>query len=267
MPRLSMKRAACFFMILMLSICAACGDDNATGPVDAVEIYQEGDDLVIRNDLVELRYHLKDGRYSIHDADCQVVIDRAEAVVYSYVVLPRYKWRASELPLVEWASADAVNVLGEGRSISLTHGGRGDAPTLTQTFTLLAGLSCVLTTVDVVNTTDGRIKVGAIYPLFADDPGALRFGADRDIRVMTNGTLNWLDFVTPLYPGIVPTLSNWSTLIYNQATGDSLSVGFLTYEVAQPVVYNAPGGLGEGQVLQAVAQYVDIRNELKGTDG
>lgn len=242
-------------MILFLFLHPACGDDDAAGPVDAVEVFREGNDLVIRNDLVELRYHLTGGRYSIYDRDCSVVIDRAEAVVYSYVVLPRHKWRTSELPLVEWTSADATNVLGEGKSIRLIHGGRANAPTLIQTFALLEGLSCVLTSVDVTNTTDGRINVGAIYPLFAADPGALRFGADRDIRVMTNGTLNWLDFVTPLYPGTVPTLSNWSTLIYNQATGDSLSVGFLTYEVAQPVVYNAPGGLGEKQVLQAVAQY------------
>ena len=233
----------------------AVDDDTVAG--DEVEVYEEDGDVVMRNQWVTLRYHLSEGRYSIFNVAGELVIDRAEAVAYSHVLVPKYKWRSSEMPMIDWTAEDENNVLGEGMSLTVNSGGRDESPAMAQTFVLLDGLSCVLAQVKMENTTGKRIKIGSIYPLFTDkENGALLFGGDRDLRVLTNGYVNYLDFVTPLYPGTAPTISNWSTLIHNQNSGDSLSLGFLTFETAQPVIYNSPNlGSGDGQILQAACEY------------
>jgi len=231
-------------------------DDDDTAPDDEVTVTEDGDDLVIGNSRVSVRYHLTAGRYSVLDAEGTAIVDHAEVVVYSHVLVPKNKWYGSQMPLIEWTSEDAANALGEGMSITVTRGGRDDAPTLVQTFTLLDNLSCVLSSVDVLNTTGKRIKVGAIYLLYAEPPdGTLNFGDDRDLRILTNGYLNYLDFVVPLYPGTMPTISNWSTLIYNQKTDVPLALGFLSFEMAEPIVYNGPPLGQDGYSLQAVCQY------------
>jgi hypothetical protein len=109
------------------------------------------------------------------------------------------------------------------------------------------------------------MNVGAIYPLMADGPGGrLNFGSSADLRVLTNGFLNYLDFLVPIQPGTTPVLSNWSSLVFNQETRKSLSVGFLTYESAQPMVYTGPSPLSAGQTLHAVSQFEPAKKLASG---
>ncbi|MDP8225127.1 MAG: alpha-galactosidase [Candidatus Lernaella stagnicola] len=229
-------------------------DDNDDDTTDTVEVFQDGDDLVLRNAVVTLRYHLTPGRFSISDSSAFVVIENAEAAVWSSVVLPRHRWHTSELPFVEWSDEAAENPLGAGRSILVTRGG-GDAPIVHQIFTLLEGETPLLMNVQVENGTGGSIKVGAIYPLLAEDAGALHFGKERDIRVLTNGILNYLEFIAPIVIGTTPALSNWNILVHNQETGASLALGALSFDVAQPVFYYGPGRSKGQQVLHVDCEY------------
>jgi hypothetical protein len=224
---------------------------------DQVEVFLDGDTVVLRNHELSVRYDLTPGRFHILDADGKKIVRNAEALVLSHELIPAHKWHGSALPLIDWTQADASNALGAGKSITVRRGGTADAPNIAQTFTLLAGESCLLAAAKVDNATRGSLKIGAIYPLYANPPdGALLFGRSADLRTLTNGTLNYADFVEPLNPGFIPSDSNWSTLIFNQRTGRSLALGFLTYELAQPVVYNGPDrGSDASQSLQADCQY------------
>jgi len=239
-------------------------DDTTAG--EDVRVWQSGDELLIFNNQVRVTYYLSEGRYSVADGAGAEVIVRADAAAYSFVILAAKKWYASALPLIEWTQADATNVLGEGMTVAVRRGGAKGEPELTQSFTLLDGEGFVLTEARLDNVTDGQIKVGAIYPLYAEnDTGCLAFGEHQDLRVLTNGTLNYLDFAVPIFNGASPTLSNWSSLIYNQATGRSLMLGFLEFDDSQSIVYNAPVHSGEKyQVLQAVSQYDPVRYVAAG---
>jgi len=275
-----------FFLIGFLLSAVSCGIDPSTTPTaglegaavlvrgiepasivaaDAegeVEVFQTGDTLVMRNRHVGLYYDLERGSYRVADAAGNVFLRETSAMVYSHVLVPAHRWSSLDLPFVDWETEPVVNALGEGRSVIVRRGPAVDAPAVEQVFSMLHGSGCLLSRVRVLNASDLDMKVGAIYPLFSE-PGQsnLQLGRDADLRVLSNGVLNYLDFIVPLFPGVLPTLSNWSSLLHNQETGASLQVGFLTYETAQPVVYNGPGCflLGEGQVLQAAAQYEPAR--------
>ncbi len=255
-------------MLVFVSTFACSSDDRkeeAGAAGEVVEVYQEGDTLVIRNPRVRLEYALEEGLFAIFkDADSRKgaevpLIGNASSMVYSHVLVPAHRWSSSDLPFDRWVSEKASNVLGKGMSVTVHRGPTEDSPAIAQTFTLLAGSSCVLSHVRVLNTASKDIKVGAIYPLFSEtDSANLFFGENSHLRVLSNGVLNYLEIMVPILPGTLPCLSNWSSLIFNQETGDSLSVGFLTYEMAQPLVYSGPvfgSGKEAGQVLQAVSQY------------
>jgi Melibiase len=230
-------------------------NDDDTTPPDEITITQEGDDLVIQNGLVAVRYHLMPGRYSVLNDTGHAVIDHAEATVWTRVILPQQQWPTTELPFVAWAEATAENVLGTGKSITVTRGG-GDAPTVHQIFTLLEGQTVVLSDVEIENTTGDDIEIGAVYPLLAEGAdGALAMGNERDLRILTDGTLNYLEFLALLWPGNIPTFSNWNALIYNQEVGSSLALGYLSFDVAQPVFYYAPGRDKGRQTLHVDAEF------------
>jgi hypothetical protein len=232
-------------------------NDNDDTTPDEIEVILDGDTLVIRNSLVRVRYDLTAGRYHILEGDGQPVIRNAEAVAYSNVLIPAHVWRSSDLPYLEWGQAPVNNALGQGVQIYVKRGQADNAPTLTQRFALLEGQSGVWIDVDVQNLTDRNVTIGAIYPLFVAPPeGEFHFGGLGDQRVLTNGVVNYGDFTVPLYPAGAPALSNWSALVYSQQTGRSISLGFLTFELGQPVVYYGPAiGGGKALTLQADSEY------------
>ncbi len=229
-------------------------DDDTS---DEVEVFLDGDTLVIRNNALAVRYLLNEGRYNILDKGGTRIVRHAEALILSHSLLPEKVWHGSELPYLDWSSQDVSNALGSGKSIKVRRGGVVDAPTIEQTFALLEGESLMLADVNVVNDTKEKMLIGAIYPLSATPPdGALIFGRNRDLRTLTDGTLNYGDFCVPISPGTLPSISNWSTLIYNQTNRRSLLLGFLAYDVSQPVIYNGPDrDPNAGQALQADCQY------------
>jgi hypothetical protein len=230
-----------------------------------VSACQDGDELSIGNSLVSLRYSLKTGRYSIFDDKSSRVIDSAETVVYSNVVAPVWKWNSSGMKDYEWQTLDAVTPLGDGKRITISRKGGLFQPELSQSFTLIDGKSCVIVDAGIKNTFSWDIKIGAIYALMAEGlVGRLNFGSSPDLRILTNGFLNYLDFLVPIQPGTAPVLSNWSSLIYNQETGKSLLAGFLTYETAEPIVYTGPGPLNEGQAIQIVSQFEPAKKLSSG---
>ncbi len=218
-------------------------DDDDTTPPDEVNVYLDGGELVLENSYVVLRYHLADGRYRVLDAAGTQLVTGAEAIAYSNVLMPKYVWRGSEMPGYEWTQQDTTNALGSGKSIIITRGGKADAPAFVQTFTLLAGCTGLLADVRLENATGARIKVGAIYPLIAEPPhGGVHLGAPRDIRVMANGFLNYIDYATPIFPGTLPMISNWSVAMHNLTTGKTMVLGFLKFALAQGVFYTQPAG-------------------------
>jgi hypothetical protein len=232
-----------------------------------VEVFQEGNILEIGNRLVRVRYDLDQGSYSVLDEVGRAWIEGASAMVYSHVLVPAHRWSSRDLPFSGWRTDPVTNALGQGKAVTVTRGPVNGSPALAQTFSLLDRAGCVLSGVRVLNPGASEIKVGAVYPLFSEgDRANLFLGQDATLRVLSNGVLNYLDFAVPLFPGNIPCLSNWSSLLFNPETGTSLSAGFLTYETAEPVIYNgpAPGTGGQGQVLQAAAQYEPAKVLLPG---
>ena len=239
-------------------------DDDSMFPDGTVRVFEQGDDLYIGNNLVFVRYELSAGRYSIYRGPDDPLFENAEARALSNVSIPLKDWRSSRMLQVTWTSHEAVNVLGEGMSITVSRSAKAEAPGLVQTFTVLDDLSCVLSSVRVENNTGKKIKVGAIYPLYANYPdGWLNFGNKRDLRVLSNGTLNYLDFLAPLQAGNHITHSNWSILIHNQQTEQSLSIGYLSYDMAQPIVWYQ--GMGDlRQTVHADCQYEPAKTVKDG---
>jgi len=264
----------------LLASAVCCGTDPgpplAAGPVrdgpragaGEVEVFRSGDALGIRNGRVGLCYDLERGEYRVMDGAGNALIRGAASMVYSHVLVPAHRWSSRTLPPAGWETGPVVNALGEGRSITVRRGPpTAGGPAVEQVFCLLEGAGLVLSRVRVTNASKEPIRVGAVYPLFSEPLRPNLFlGRDAELRVLTNGVLNYLDFIVPLFPGVLPTLSNWSSLLFNPRTGASLSVGFLTYETAQPVVYSGPAGIfgADGQVLQAAAQYEPARTLAPG---
>ncbi len=240
---------------------ASPADDDAS-PTDEVEVSQVGDTLVIRNNEVALLYYLQEGRYSVYDADGAIIVEDASAKIYANVLLPYKIWRSGDLTELRWTQADADNPLGSGKTITIERGGVSGAPTMNQSFTVLSGLSVVLATVTVGNASAADLPIGAIYPLDVVPPDAsVYLGAASDLRVLSNGFLNYLDFSVPIYPAEGPTISDWSGLIYNLQTGRSFSLGFLGAIVSQPIVYAGPTfGPTKGVVVQADCEYDPTQN-------
>ena len=249
------------FLVGLLFAAPACGGGSGTVPRPAeagVEVFQAGDTLVLRNRQVALHYDLARGTYRVLDGKDVPFVRDAEAMVYSHVLVTVGRWSSRDLPFVAWEAEPVETALGRGMAATVRRGPVEGAPEMEQVFCVLEGMGCVLSSLRVRNASEGDMRVGALYPLFAEpERPNLFLGRDADLRVLTNGVLNYLDFMVPLFPGNLPTLSNWSSLLFNQETGASLSVGFLTFETAQPVVFNGPfrSSPGEGQVLRAAAQY------------
>ena len=241
--------------------CENCHNGDRTShpplPTENVEVYQDGDDLIIRNRHVSVCYHLSIGTFTILDSTRSPVVLDAEALALSNPLFPKVTWHCTGSYSTDWHEEQTSTALGKGRSITVIRDGIPDLPWFEQCFTILHGQGCVISWVRIHNSTGGAIKVGALYPLSTDTPaGMLKFGSDQDLRVVTNGILNYIDFAVPMYPGTTWSYSNWSTLIYNQATHKSLSLGFLSFMKAQPIVFNAPARAPrEGQILQAACQY------------
>ncbi|MBZ0273287.1 alpha-galactosidase [bacterium] len=240
--------------------------DDDTGDGGEVSVRVEGNDIVIENDRVTLRYHTPFGRYSIHDANGDAIVVNAQALARTGVIFPKAVWRSSDLPFLSWSAGNGANALGGGMWLKVERGGLAGAPDLIQTFMLIHGQGVVLSDVRVENTTGEEIQIGAIYPLHADPPdGHMNFGAPKDLRLLTNGAFNYLEFISPIFAGTTPALSTWSALIHNLATGRSLSAGFLTFEVGHPVVYSGPPlGDGFGQALHAAAEYEPAKTLAAG---
>ena len=230
-------------------------DDAQSGEVI---VYESGDDLVIANNLVSVRYHRSLGRYSVLDGDGAVVIDHAESLAQSNVMAPAHKWRTGAMALASWTADDHTCALGDGMQIALTFAPpRAGEPGIEVRFALLDHQSAVLVDMRVSNITGEDLKVGSMYAVLAGPPaGRLLFGEDRDLRFLGNGTLTFLEFITPIFPGTTPALANWSALIYNQVTGDSLLAGYLSFDVGYPVVFMGPRSAGgPGQVFHATSEY------------
>lgn len=230
-------------------------DDDSTQ--DEVQIFAKGDEVVIQNSLVRVRYQLSEGRYHIGDLSDNFVIYNAQAAVYSYVILAADKWKSGNLDYITWEESDVSNNLGEGKAITIYRGNADEFPTMVQTFTLLEGESGILADVTILNETDDAHNLGAIYTVYADEPGGfLNLGNKYALRTLTNGTLNYLDFIAPMLPGNMGALSNWSSLIYNNETEESIAIGYLTFEISEPIVFNGPmKDAPSKQKLHAVCQY------------
>jgi hypothetical protein len=222
-----------------------------------VEAFLDGDDLVLRNAHASLRYHLLRGSYDVLDEVGAPVVLNAIGVAQSGVILPREVWRSSDPYESDWAAREVDTRLGHGVEVTVLRALPPFSPPLRQVFTMLDGLGLVLATLDVANDGRSPLRVGALHPLSTDAAdAAVLIGEDRDLRLLTNGALNYLDFAEPIVPGTDGIVSNWSALLYNQATGRSLSLGFLSFAVAQPVIYSGPAaGISGAQTVIAAAQY------------
>jgi hypothetical protein len=231
--------------------------DDDTAPGDEVEFYQDGDFVGLMNNKVSLQYNTATGRFSIFDGDGQLIVEKAMSVAYSHVIVPAHRWRSPDMAPATWASEETTNPLGQGMTLLITLQGDDGEPDMELDFSLLDAESFVLMDMRMVNGTDERVNVGAMYPLLADQPfGALHFGLGTDLRVLTNGSLNYLEFIAPYFPGTVPVHSMWSALIFNQVTGRSIVAGTLTNEVAHSVVFTAPTHREDhGRKLHMVCQY------------
>ncbi|MCB9477772.1 MAG: alpha-galactosidase [Deltaproteobacteria bacterium] len=238
-------------------------DDDSSGG-DEARVYRVGDDIVLRNRQVMVRYHLSTGRFDIRGADGETVVENAETRAQSNVLLPIKVWRSSEKPLIDWSTDDVVNNLGRGKALEVLRGEPGETPDLAQRFEVLDDDSIVLTSARVLNDTGEQVNVGSIYTMYADgDGGAFYFGAPEDIRVLSNGALNYLEFITPIFAGIGPAHSNWSALVHNRATGGNLVVGSLSNAIAQSIMYYAPGD-GVRHVLHVDCQYDPSKHVADG---
>ena len=226
----------------------AAGPPPMAAARTAVQVEATEDQVTIRNGRIAVRYNLESLTYDIVEGEGDLLVEGAQVAALSHLLVSAHKWPARDLVLGGWTEEPLVDALGRGRKLTITMGGRPDYPTFTHWITLYDSLDCITTGVTLSNLTGRTMSVGAIYPLHAGPPeGSLHFGANRDLRVLTNGAINYLDFIAPILPGTAGTISNWSTLIYNQNEHRSLAAGFLTFDRAQPVVYNGPAHTLPGQ--------------------
>ncbi|NLH48077.1 MAG: hypothetical protein GX444_05670 [Myxococcales bacterium] len=241
-------------------------DNDDTTPSDEVRVFTSGEFLVIRNSQVVVRYHLAGGWYELRDGASRLVVAHADARVYSFVILPLQTWKSTDLPHYQWTSEDVSDALGTGKAITVSRGGVADAPALRQTFAVYQNRSAVRADVSVINTAKAALQIGSIYALYADTPdGGLLFGMPHSLRVLTNGAADFLDFAVPLSPGSTPTISNWSTLVYNPEAAASFLLGYLTFNIAEPIVYTGPQKDQPGWLsLQAVSQYFPAKSVAAG---
>lgn len=257
----------------LLLLCAACAggaqpEGGDTHPpslcaTDAVEVTTEatshGEELLICNRHVCLRYDLSRGTFSVGGSPSGPwVVGNAEGMALSRALFPGTTWHSSDTYESAWQALPVSTPLGGGQSILVARRAVGrDGPSFEQDFTVLDGQACLILGVTLTNTTENPLQVGALYPLSTQRPSAgLDLGLASDIRILTNGVLDYLDFVVPIYPGTMASFSNWSSLFYNQVTGKSFMVGSLSFEKAQTIVFSAPAvDNGRGMVLQAGSQY------------
>ena len=232
--------------------------DDDSGPTEKVEVFQQGHEVVIRNVHVSIRYNLISGLFDALDDAGNFVLYRAQSQLQSHVLIPASIWRSGDSECESsWTSGAASNALGQGMSLVVTRLNGSGRPAIEQTFTLLDGQGFVLSSAKAINFTTEPVKIGAIYPVVTDPSvGVLNFGRTKDIRVLTNGAFNYADFAVPMFDGNTGVVSNWSALVYNQATEKSLLIGWLTFEHSQPVVYYAPAPHNNGaEIIQAASQY------------
>ena len=248
-----------------LDIDASPGDDDdddstpePPGPAgEDAEAYQDGTELVLRNKYVSLRYDLVAGTYNVFNEYGTLIIQNAEARAQSGVILPVHVWRSSDPYQSAWHAESVETPLGSGLAVHVRRGLDPDHPLLWQTFIVLDGQSPILSTVEVFNLADRAVHVGAIYPLRTDPVrGQALVGKKDDLRVLTNGAFNYIEFSVPMYTGRDLVVSDWSALVYNQAEQTSLHLGFLTFDPSQPVVFVGPiGGSERGQEIHADCEY------------
>jgi len=236
-------------------------DDDDTGS-DKVKVYLDGDFLVIENRYVSLKYNLPKGTYNLFGEDDIEIVKNAYGEITSHVLVPAHRRKTTDMPLVDWEWGDQGNNLGAGMYITIHREGAKGGPDTAQTFTLLDGKSAVIFNLKVTNPNVDNMKIGSIYTLVAEPPfGYLNIGDNKELRTLTNGILNYLEFAVPIFPGTYPALSNWSALIYNMTTGKSFSVGALEFEVAEPLVFNGPSKTSISQRrLQVLCQYEPAKN-------
>jgi alpha-galactosidase len=270
-PRLCHR--AWLFLLALLLLSAACsdgaqpaGEGSHVPPLcgaDAVEVTTEvtshGEELLICNRHISLRYDLARGTFSVGGSPSGPwVVSNAEGLALSRALLPGTRWHSSDMYESAWRARPVSTPLGRGKSVIVARRSvDGGMPSLEQDFTALDGQGCLILRVTLINTTEHPLPVGTLYPLSTQRPSAgLDLGLASDIRILTNGVLDYLDFVVPIYPGTMASFSNWSSLFYNLVTGKSLMVGSLSFEKAQSIVFSAPAsGTGPGMVLQAGSQY------------
>ncbi len=219
------------------------GHSPAPFTTDAAQVLQQGQEIIIGNKHVYLSYDLSRGTYSIFcsSSSGDLSIRDAEAMVLSRAVLPDTRWYSSDEATSTWHVQESSNVLGQGTSLCIKRRATSNHPTLFQWFSVLDGQRYIISWLTVSNTTELPLRIGALYPLSTGLPSAgLACSGTADLRILTNGVLTYLDFIVPIYPGTMASFSNWSSLIYNQATGKSLLIGFVSFDNGQPIVVTTP---------------------------
>jgi len=161
------------------------------------------------------------------------------------------------MELTSWSKDDYSSVLGDGMSITLAFAPKADDPQLEVTFAMLDDQSAIFSELSAINATDDTINIGGLSPVVAEaSDSKLDFGTPSDIRILTAGALNYMEFAAPLLSANVPCVSTWSALLYNQETKESLSIGHLTFDIAQPVVITVPQfGANPALSLHVISEY------------
>lgn len=228
-------RRFCFVLAFLVSIsilgCEREPSSNKESNGDVIEIYQEGDELIIKNGRWEAVFHLDRASLDLFGKDRSIVLKEASAAYKSSNDLISAKGARCS-----WEAKDYENSIGAGKLVSINCAkDDGEFITRIEVYPLVGYF---IYQVGVKNLKDKILNIKQILPLKTDETsGGLFWGNDKNsLRLLSNGSGKLLDFYADLSPATKDVESNWNLCIYDQNTKRALIIGFLTFEKSVPIV-------------------------------
>ncbi len=209
--------------------------------------YQKGDDLVLENGLVQITYHLDQGRFDAAVvAGGALVLKAADARLLVLQGSKEVPFLASSLPFVSWSAEAVEDPLGPGVAVVLVRDALdGKGPKLALRLELRSDGTYLLTSMVATfppSSPFAGARLRETQPLYVDAEagGALFVGADPAQHIVVdNGSDMIFDFAARVYrmgmgnSVLFPwkgSVANWSAGIYDPASKASVTAGYFTLE-------------------------------------
>jgi len=221
---------------------------DVTLPVvnNGVTARREGDELVLENERLRVRFRIEAGRFSVETAEGLLLLSNAEARALEYAGTAEGEThKSSEREFAGWTAVQTSGPLGDGVRLAVElASGSSKKPDFRMELELLGNASYLLARLDVrapAGDAGADMRWLELSPLVLDQEtgGALFVGNDpAKHAVVDDGTDMYFDFAARVYrvgtgdsfffPGRGG-VANWNTLLHEPASGRSLAAGFFSF--------------------------------------